>query len=131
MDKIMWHPTLNSGKTMVYLSNGDGTFTHSSSFSDSGATSGIASTTFYFTDLNGDGRADKIYWRPNAYLGKLKIYFSQSSDAFEGPIYSLRGTSESSDTFFYFADINGDGKDDQIRWNYGENNGELKNYLAK
>ena len=129
-DKILWHPTLNSGKTMVYLSDGDGTFTASSTFSNSGATSGTAATTFYFADVNGDGRADKIYWNPNNYLGEPKIYYAETTNAFVGPIYSLRGTSQSADTKFYFADINGGGKADQIRWNYGENTGELRNYFA-
>ncbi|MBB5437736.1 endonuclease/exonuclease/phosphatase family metal-dependent hydrolase [Pedobacter sp. AK017] len=131
MDKILWHPTLNSGKTMVYLSDGDGTFTASSTFSNSGASSVSASTEFYFADINGDGRADKIYWRPDLYLGKLKVYYATTGSVFDGPIYSLRGTSQSANTNFYFADINGDGKADQIRWNYAENTGELRNYFAK
>jgi len=129
-DKILWHPTLNSGKTMVYVSDGDGTFTASSAFSNSGATSVSASTTFYFADINGDGRADKIYWRPDLYLGKIKAYYSTTSNTFDGPIYSLRGTSQSANTNFYYADITGDGKADQIRWNYAENSGELRNYFA-
>lgn len=131
LDKILWHPTLNSGKTMVYLSDGDGTFTASSSFSNSGATSVSASTVFYFADIDGDGRADKIYWRPDLYLGKLKVYFATAGNVFDGPIYSLRGTSQSANTNFYFSDINGDGKADQIRWNYAENTGELRNYFAR
>lgn len=131
MDKILWHPTLNSGKTMVYLSDGDGTFTASSTFSNSGASSVSASTVFYFADINGDGRADKVYWRPDLYLGKIKAYFATTGNAFGGPIYSLRGTSQSADTNFYFADITGDGKADQIRWNYAEYTGELRNYFAK
>ncbi|GAA4790934.1 hypothetical protein GCM10023231_18560 [Olivibacter ginsenosidimutans] len=130
-DKILWHPSLNSGKTMVYLANGDGNFTASTSFSNSGATSVSASTTFYFADVNGDGRADKIYWRPDLYLGKIKVYLASTSNTFDGPIYSLRGTSQSANTYFYFTDITGDGKADQVRWNYGENDGALKNYFAK
>ncbi|MRG43919.1 endonuclease [Chitinophaga sp. SYP-B3965] len=129
-DKILWHPTLNSGKTMVYLSDGDGNFTASSTFSNSGATSGVASTVFYFSDVNGDGRADKIYWNPGNYLGEPKVYYSETTNAFVGPIYSLRGTSQSADTKFYFSDISGDGKADQVRWNFGEYTGELRNYFA-
>lgn len=129
-DKIIWRPTL-SAKTEVYLSDGDGTFTASSSFTDSGAGSTKASTKFYFTDVNGDGKADKIYWNPGNYLGKPKFYLSIAGNVFGEAIYSLQGTSESANTFFYFADINGDGKSDQIRWNYGEYDGELRNYFAK
>lgn len=130
-DQIWWNPGLNSGKTMVYLSDGDGTFTASSTFSNSGATSATAATVFYFTDVNGDGKADKIYWNPNNYLGKIKVYYSSPGNIFDGPIYSLRGTSQSANTRFYWADINGDGKADQNRWNYAENTGELRNYFAK
>lgn len=127
-DKIYWHPDLNGGKTMVYLSDGDGTFTANASFSNS-ATSGLSNTRFYFADMNGDGRADKVYWNPDNYIGFLKVYYSESG-AFNGPIHTLRGTSQSENTFFYFNDINGDGKADQVRWNYGENSGELRNYFA-
>lgn len=130
-DKIVWHPSLNSGKTMVYLSDGDGTFTASASFSNSGATSASSATDFYFADVNGDHRADKIYWNPGNYLGEPKIYYSGSANTFDGPLYSLRGTSQSANTQFYFSDINGDGRADQIRWNYGENSGELRNYFAR
>ncbi|SDP94676.1 Metal-dependent hydrolase, endonuclease/exonuclease/phosphatase family [Mucilaginibacter sp. OK268] len=130
-DKILWQPTLNSGKPSVFLSDGDGTFTASTSFTDAGASSVSAATVFYFTDVNGDGRADKIYWNPGNYLGKLKIYYATTANTFDGPYYSLRGTSQSGDTDFFFADINGDGKNDQIRWNYAENSGELRNYFAK
>lgn len=130
-DKMVWHPSLNSGKVMVYLSDGDGTFTASSTFSNSGA-GGLASTTeFYFADLDGDGRAEKIYWNPANNLGKLKVYYSTTSNSFENtPIYTLRGLSESVDTKFYFFDINGDGKADQIRWNRLQNTGELRNYFS-
>ncbi|WPV02061.1 FG-GAP-like repeat-containing protein [Mucilaginibacter sp. cycad4] len=130
-DKILWQPSLNSGKPSVYLSDGDGTFTASTSFTDAGASSVSSATVFYFTDVNGDGRADKIYWNPGNYLGKLKIYYATTANTFDGPYYSLRGTSQSGDTDFFFADLNGDGKNDQIRWNYAENSGELRNYFAK
>lgn len=127
-DKALWQPTLNSGKVMVYLSDGDGTFTASLAFSDSGASSGVASTVFHFADVNGDGKADKIYWRHSAYLGKPKIYLAGTK--FEGPIYSLRGTTQSANTDLFFTDITGDGKADMIRWNFAEYTGELRNYLA-
>lgn len=129
-DKIMWNPATNDGKTMVYLSNGDGTFTASSAFSNSGA-SGLATTTqFYFADINGDGMADKIYWNPANFSGILKAYFSNGT-SFEGPYYTLRGPSESTSTFYYFSDISGDGKADQIRWNRTLDAGALRNYFAR
>ncbi len=132
-DKIYWNPTFDSGHTRVYIANGDGTFSWSNSNTNGGSES--AQTTFYFTDVTGDGKADKIYWNPNAYLGKLKLYRSKGDGTFDDPIYSLRGTSQSSVTQFYFADINGDGKADQIRWNReespgGHDQGTLKNYFS-
>lgn len=130
-DKIVWEPTLNSGKPSVYLSDGDGSFTASSTFSNSGASSASSATVFSFADVNGDGRADKIYWNPGNYLGEPKVYYAESSGVFTGPVYSLRGTSQSTDTHFYYADINGDGKADAVRWNYGEYSGELRNYFAQ
>ncbi|MBD8487372.1 VCBS repeat-containing protein [Echinicola sp. CAU 1574] len=132
-DKIYWNPNFDDGHTRIYGSNGDGTFT----FLDSNTTgaSGVASTRFYFADVTGDGKADKIYWRPNIYKGKIKIYPSNGDGTFDGPVYSLRGTSQSENTFFYFFDINGDEKADQIRWNKDEapsgySSGTLKNYFA-
>jgi len=130
-DKIVWQPTLNSGKPMVYLSDGDGTFTASSTYSNSGASSASAATIFSFADVNGDGRADKIYWNPGNYLGEPKVYYAETTGTFSGPIYSLRGTSQSTDTHFYYTDISGDGKADQVRWNYAEYSGELRNYFGK
>jgi len=130
-DKILWQPTLNSGKPMVYLSDGDGTFTASSTFSNSGASSASSATLFSFADINGDGRADKIYWNPGNYLGEPKVYYAETSNTFSGPVYSLRGTSQSTDTHFYYTDISGDGKADQVRWNYSEYSGELRNYFGQ
>ena len=130
-DKILWHPTLNSGKTMVYLSDGDGNFTASSTFSNSGASSASSATEFDFADVNGDGRADKIYWNPGNYSGEPKVYYAETTNVFSGPVYSLRGTSQSTNTLFYYADISGDGKADQVRWNYGEYSGELRNYFGR
>lgn len=129
-DKIMWHPSLNAGKTMVYLSRGDGTFSQSTAFSNSGATGLAGTTQFYFADINGDGKADKLYWNPANFSGIIKAYYSDGTE-FKGPYYSLRGPSESVFTNFYFADINGDGKQDQIRWNYSLDTGALRNYFAK
>lgn len=130
-DKVVWHPTLSGGAPMVYLSDGDGTFTASSTLSNTGAGSQSAATKFYFADVNGDGRADKIFWSPSQNQGIPKVYYAETNQTFFGPIYSLRGTSQSANTNYYFADINGDGKKDQVRWNYAEYSGHLRNWLAK
>lgn len=128
-DKILWHPGNNDGDTMVYLSNGDGQFTLSSAYSSAGPST-TATTRYYFADVNGDGRADKIFWRPDAYLGKTKIYLSKSTGSFDVPIWSLRSASRDEATNFFFADINGDGKADQLYWNNAEYAGDFRNYLA-
>jgi endonuclease/exonuclease/phosphatase family metal-dependent hydrolase len=129
-DKVYWNPTYDSGRPQIFLSNGDGTFAVTAIPHTAGAST-VSTTRFYYADVNGDGRADKVYWNPGNYLGKLKFYYSEIGNKFNGPIYSLRGTSQSSNTDFFFADINGDGKADQIRWNYAENSGELRNYFGK
>lgn len=133
-DKIYWNPTYDSGHTRVYVATGSGYFS-STVVSNGNGSSQSTDTKFYFTDVTGDGKADKIYWNPGAYMGKLKLYRSTGSGNFDDPIYSLRGTSQSSDTQFFFADVDGDGQDDQIRWNYSEtpsgySQGTLKNYFA-
>ena len=88
-------------------------------------------TRFFFADVDGDGRADKMYWNPGIYLGEMKVHYSKTTNSFDSPVYNLLANSESSGTEYYFADINGDGKKDLIRWNYGQNNGALKNFLAR
>lgn len=132
-DKIYWNPTFDSGRTRIYTSNGDGTFNFSSSNTNGAST--VATTRFYFADVNGDGKDDKIYWRPNIYMGKPKVYISLGNGNFDDPIYSLRGTSQSEDTQYFFTDISGDGKADQVAWNYnqapgGNSQGTLRNYFA-
>lgn len=129
-DLVRWQASLDGGKAMVFLSNGDGTFTKSVDHSNAGATSGLESTKFYFADVNGDGKADKIYWNASNNLGEPKIYLGTST-TFESPVYSLRGTSQKETTNYYFEDINGDGKADQIRWNPTENNGAIKTYSVR
>lgn len=130
VDLIRWHLSLDDGKPMVFLSNGDGTFTESTEHSNTGATSASENAKFYFADINGDGKADKIYWNPKNYLGEPKIYLANAT-SFEAPVYSLRGSSMDSKTVFYFEDINADAKADQIRWNPTEGNAGLKTYLVR
>lgn len=134
-DKIYWNPTYDGGRTRVYVATGKGYFSSTVVSCDNGYSSSTE-TSYYFADVNGDNRADRIFWKPTANLGKLKVYFSNGSSAtFDDPIFSLRGTSQSADTRFFFADIDGDGQADQIRWNYSEtpdgySKGTLKNYFA-
>ncbi len=129
-DLVRWDAGKDSGKALVYLAAADGTFALSDGFSNSGATSGLSNTRFYFSDINGDGKADKVYWNPTNYLGEPKIYLAGET-GFDGPVYSLRGPSQQEGTHFFFADINGDKKADQLRWNAAENNGKVQSYLVR
>jgi hypothetical protein len=62
-DKIYWNPTFDLGRARVYVSNCDGTFTFLTAHT--GGTSVVPETRLYFADVNGDGRADKLFWRPD------------------------------------------------------------------
>ena len=130
-DRIVWHPTLNSGKPSVYLSNGDGTFTLSSTFTNTGLKSEVGTTIFQFADVNGDGLSDKIFWRSSYYLGRTAVNLAQANNTFSETIFSLSSISTDPNTRFFYYDINGDGKADMLKWNYNEDGGKFKTYLAR
>ncbi|PID29637.1 MAG: hypothetical protein CR982_02310 [Candidatus Cloacimonadota bacterium] len=124
-DKIYWNRGVDGGKIRVYLAKGDGTFKNYI-YSD-GSTS--SKTRFYFADINGDGCDDKIYWNRGVHNGKVRVYLAKGNGTFKNYIHSYGSTS--SNTRFYFADVNGDGKDDKIYWNRGVDSGKIRVYLSK
>jgi endonuclease/exonuclease/phosphatase family metal-dependent hydrolase len=128
-DKIFWRYNYNKGRLKIYLAKGDGTF--SDPITDPNGWSEKAETKYYFADVNGDGKDDKIFWRYNYNKGRLKIYLAKGDGTFSDPITDPNGWSEKAETKYYFADVNGDGKDDKIFWRYNYNKGRLKIYLAK
>ena len=125
-DRIYWNYNASSGQLQIQLATGGGQFS-TSTISQTGST--YSYTNFYFADVNGDGMADKIYWRSNAAGGKLQIQLATGNGQFSTSTISQSGSTYSN-TKFYFTDVNGDGKDDRIYWNYTASNGQLQIQLA-
>jgi subtilisin family serine protease len=80
-------------------------------------------TIYYFADVNGDGKDDKIYWNYAATYtsypqGTLLVCMSNGDGTFKSAVYDKVGYSASNKTKYYYADINADGKADKIYWNY-------------
>ncbi|WP_321995519.1 FG-GAP-like repeat-containing protein [Draconibacterium orientale] len=134
-DKIFWRYNYEGGKTIIYPATGSGYFSSTRVINDNGwATS--TNTCFHFADVTGDGMADKIYWDPDTYLGKVKVFRAIGNGVFDDAIWSFRGPSMSENTQYFFTDVSGDGKADQVCWNYTESpdgypQGTLKNYIAE
>ncbi len=123
-DKIYWQFDKHDGDIRVALATYGGNFApyvHSSGSESS-------STKFYFADVNGDGKADKIYWKYDKYGGDVRVALATTGGAFGSYVQS--GGSGDSPTNFYFADINGDGKADKIYWNSGNHSGDVRVALA-
>jgi hypothetical protein len=121
-DRIYWCTSVSNGNIITKLSN----FTINS-IETSGSTS--SSTSFFFSDINGDGKSDKLYWNPSNDGGQIRLYLATVSGAFSAT-YSLSAGSSNSSTRFYFADVNGDGKSDKIYWNPSVDGGQIRVYLA-
>ncbi len=87
-------------------------------------------TVFYFSDVNGDGKSDKIYWNRDAFSGAVRVFLATSGGNFSStPIIDNIG-SHSTKTVFYFSDVNGDGKSDKIYWNRDAFSGAVRVFLA-
>ena len=127
-DKLLWDLAAAEGQTQVFRGDGDGTFTYTGAHT--GGSSGVATSRFYFADVDGDGRADKIFWRPSFRQGRLQIYLADGSDGgfAPSPIMNNPGYSESEATTYLFADLDGNGAADQIYWNPSAP--ETRAYLA-
>ena len=41
--------------------------------------SGVSTTKFQFADVDGDGKADKIFWRPSYDSGKARVFLSNGN----------------------------------------------------
>lgn len=127
-DKIVWDLNLRSGRTTVYASQGDGSFGLLSEHS--GGSSGNAETQFYFGDTNGDGRAEKIFWRYNYHQGFLKMY-PGGDDGFIGhPMVVNNAPSTDKKSAYHLADVTGDGSADLIHWNRSAEPGKIRVFPA-
>ncbi len=125
-DRIYWNYSQHSGDLQIRLATGSGYFSSSTIYQ---AGSGMSSTKFYFPDVNGDGKDDRIYWNYSQHSGDLQIRLATGSGYFSSSTIYQAGSGMSS-TKFYFPDVNGDGKDDRIYWNYSQHSGDLQIRLA-
>ena len=128
-DKIVWDPAAESGRTRVYTSNRNGTFTLLSAHT--GGTSVVTETRLYFTDVNGDGRADKLFWRPDYREGRIQVYLGTGTGFAGSPLIDNTGYSQSDNTEYFFADLDGSGAADKVYWNYGAGDGSSRAYLSR
>ena len=128
-DKMVWDVAADSGRTRVYTSNGNGTFTFLTSHT--GGSSGNPETRLYFTDVNGDGHADKLFWRPDYREGRIQVYLGSATGFSGGPLMNNPGYSQSATTQYFFADLDGSGAADQIYWNHGAADGGSRAYLSR
>ncbi|MBN1919420.1 MAG: endonuclease/exonuclease/phosphatase family protein, partial [Verrucomicrobia bacterium] len=155
-DMVYWNYALSS-RTRVRLTacpapadrEPDESYGFGSPIEHSGGSSGVSSTRMFFADLNGDGAADKVWYRwgyseqpsntPGDPCGArpgctncIKIYWANGDGAFDGcPAYDLTGTDVmASSTELSFADVNGDAEADKIVWAPDVNLGKALIYLA-
>jgi VCBS repeat protein len=121
-DKIYWKYDKYGGDIRVFSGTSTGNFS-SAGVHSSGSTSN--KTKFYFADVTGDGKADKIYWKYDKYGGDIRVFAATGSGNFSTTAVHSSG-SVSTNTIYYFADISGDGKADKIYWNNIKYNGDLR-----
>ncbi|MDC0708102.1 FG-GAP-like repeat-containing protein [Stigmatella sp. ncwal1] len=127
-DRLLWNPGQEGGRTRVYRSMGTGAFTFA--FAHEAGTSGVDTSRFYFADVDGDGRADKIFWRPTFRQGRMQIYPGTGTGFAGSPVMDNTGFSGSENTDFFFANIDGRGGADKVYWNPSAYNGDSKVFRA-
>ncbi|WP_434381326.1 FG-GAP-like repeat-containing protein [Melittangium boletus] len=128
-DRIVWNPDQDGGRTRVYRSTGAGAFPFA--FAHDAGTSGVDTSRFYFADLDGDGKADKIFWRPTFRQGRMQIYPSTGTNFAGSPVMDNTGFSGSENTRFFFAPIDGTPGADKVYWNPGAYEGDTKVFRAQ
>ncbi len=127
-DQLSWSSTFDGGQTWWARSSCTGTFSAPQKMT--GATSGVASTRFFFADLTGDGCAEKISWRPTYDAGNLRFYRGRCDGTFDA-VETLPGLASASEaTHFFFARVSGSRCADLVRWNAQENGGRLSVFSA-
>ena len=125
-DKIYWKYDKYSGNIRVFPATGSGNFS-STAIQSSGSSS--TKTKFYFADVTGDGKADKIYWKYDKYSGNIRVFPATGGGNFSATATNSSGSS-ASDTKFYFADVSGNGKADKIYWKYNKYGGAIRVFLS-
>ncbi|MBZ4330337.1 FG-GAP-like repeat-containing protein [Corallococcus sp. AS-1-12] len=127
-DRILWNPGQEGGRTRVYRSTGAGAF--ALFFLHESGTSGVDTSRFYFADVDGDGKADKVFWRPGFREGRMQIYPSTGTNFAGSPVMDNTGYSNSENTGFFFADIDGRDGADKVYWNPNNYDGDTKVFRA-
>lgn len=127
-DKLVWNPTVDGGKTRLFRSNRDGTFTSVGTHEAEKSTA--TNARYAYADVNGDGKADKLCWRPDYWMGRTLVYLSTGSNFDSKLIIDNAGYSQSEGTTFFFADVNGNGALDKIYYNRGVASGATRTFLA-
>ena len=125
-DKIYWNKGHQGGDVRVFLATSGGNFS-TSTVNSSGSTQ--YDTDYNFADVNGDGKADKIYWNKGFAGGDVRVFLATSSGNFSSSAIRSSGSTQS-DTDYNFADVNGDGKADKIYWNKGHQGGDVRVFLS-
>ncbi len=126
-DKIYWSKSHHGGNVLVFLATGYGYF----SSEEIGSTGSRGDATrFYFIDVTGDSKAEKIYWNPYTNNGNVLVYLADgSADLFTSSYYGSAGSNNTA-TNWYFADVSGDNRADKIYWNRNFSNGNIQIRLA-
>ncbi|ATB27175.1 FG-GAP-like repeat-containing protein [Melittangium boletus] len=127
-DRLLWNPDQDGGRTRVYRSTGAGAFAFA--FAHDSGTSGVDTSRFYFADVDGDGKADKVFWRPTFRQGRMQIYPSTGTNFAGSPVMDNTGFSGSENTDFFYANIDGKGGADKVYWNPGAYDGDTKVFRA-
>lgn len=116
-DKLFWDVNQFSGRTQVYLADGAGDFVFHQE--QTGGSSGAASTRMFFGDVDGDGAAEKAFWRPTYRQGYIQLY-PGGDGLINHPMMVNSGPSTNDSNKYALADVTGDGSADLIRWIPGD-----------
>ncbi len=112
-DKLFWDLDQFSGRTQVYLGDGAGDFAFH--HEQGGGSSRSTETRMFYGDVDGDGMAEKAFWRPNYREGYIQLYPGDNGLS-SHPMFVNSGVSTHEDNVYALADINGDGSADLVRW---------------
>ena len=87
------------GNIRTFLASSNGGFS-SSAIHSSGSIS--TKTKFYFSDVNGDGKSDKIYWKYDKYGGDIRIFLATTNGEFSTSAVQVSGSNSSKNEILFF-----------------------------